>query len=69
MALAALAVLSLAACGRYGVLEPPADASAQAKPAPSAAAPAGPSPAGLAKPAIPPVTAPNQPFLLDPLLK
>jgi len=71
-ALAALVALGLAACGRYGPLEPPPDASAAAKPA----APASASPATSAdalnpqvKPKIPPITPPNQPFILDPLLK
>ncbi len=69
-ALAALAALGLTACGRYGPLEPPPDASAAAKPA----APAAPATGADAlspqlKPKIPPITAPNQPFILDPLLK
>jgi predicted small lipoprotein YifL len=68
-AVAALVALPLTACGRYGPLEPPPDASAQAKPAPTAAAPSGSSMAALTKPAIPPITPPNQPFFLDPLLK
>ena len=69
-ALAALAALGLTACGRYGPLEPPPDASAAAKPA-AAAAPATGADAlsPQLKPKIPPITAPNQPFILDPLLK
>jgi predicted small lipoprotein YifL len=69
-ALAALAALGLTACGRYGPLEPPPDASAAAKPA-AAAAPATSADAlsPQLKPKIPPITAPNQPFILDPLLK
>ncbi len=66
----ALAALVLSGCGRIGPLEPPPDASAQAKPA-------MPKPNELSaetlnpqmKPKIPPIAAPNQPFLLDFLLK
>jgi len=62
--------LILSDCGRYGPLEPPPDSTAQAKPA-------MPKPNELSaetlspqmKPKIPPVTAPNQPFFLDFLLK
>ena len=64
---AALVALGLTACGRIGPLEPPPDANAPAKPAattPEAAA----SPA-IGKPKIPPIVPPNQPFILDPLLK
>jgi predicted small lipoprotein YifL len=69
-ALAALAALGLTACGRYGPLEPPPDASAAAKPA-AAAAPATSADAlsPQLKQKISPITAPNQPFILDPLLK
>ena len=64
------AALALAGCGRIGPLEPPPDASAQAKPA-------MPKPDDLSgdtlnpqmKPKIPPITPPNQPFFLDFLLK
>jgi len=68
----ALVALGLAGCGRYGPLEPPPDASASAKPV--APAPASPATGADAlnpqvKPKIPPITPPNQPFILDPLLK
>ena len=68
-ALALLVALSLFGCGRYGPLEPPPDESAQAKAAPTAARPAEPTMAAIGKPKIPPIVPPNQPFLLDPLLK
>jgi len=68
-AAALIVALALAACGRYGPLEPPPDASAQATPAATSAAPSDQTTSGLAKPKIPPITAPNQPFALDPLLK
>jgi predicted small lipoprotein YifL len=69
LAFAALAVLGLSACGRYGPLEPP-EANAQAKATP-------PKPNEMnaetlspqVKPKIPPITPPNQPFFLDFLLK
>jgi predicted small lipoprotein YifL len=64
-ALAALLALCLAACGKYGPLEPPPDPNAPPKPASS-----NPSDMNvLAKPSIPPITAPKQPFFLDFLLK
>ena len=68
--LAIAAALALAACGRYGPLEPPPDATAQAKPAepkPSDVSAASLNP--QMKPKIPPITPPNQPFFLDFLLK
>ena len=67
---AVLAALGLAACGRIGPLEPPVDASTQAKPAmpkPNEASVETLSP--QAKPKIPPITAPDRPFFLDFLLK
>jgi predicted small lipoprotein YifL len=64
-ALAALLALTLAACGRYGQLEPPPDPNAPPKPASSTPGNVG----SLAKPSIPPITAPKQPFFLDFLLK
>jgi len=66
---ALIVALCLAACGRYGPLEPPPAASAQAAPQPAAAQPPEQATAGLAKRKIPPITAPDQPFVLDPLLK
>ena len=65
-----VAALGLAGCGRIGPLEPPPDASAQAKPA-------MPKPNDLSadtlnpqmKPRIPPITPPDKPFFLDFLLK
>lgn len=64
-ALAALIALMLAACGKYGPLEPPPDPNAPPKPANS-------NPGNvnvLSKPSIPPIVAPKQPFFLDFLLK
>ena len=64
--LAALLALGLAACGRYGPLEPPPDPNAPPKPASSS--PTNMS-GGLSKPSIPPIRPPKQPFFLDFLLK
>jgi predicted small lipoprotein YifL len=64
-ALAALLALGLAACGRYGPLEPPPDPNAPPKPANATAG----GPGSLAKPSIPPIVPPKQPFFLDFLLK
>jgi predicted small lipoprotein YifL len=64
--LAALLALGLAACGRYGPLEPPPDPNAPPKPASSS--PTSMS-GGLSKPSIPPIVAPKRPFFLDFLLK
>jgi predicted small lipoprotein YifL len=58
--------LGLAACGRYGPLEPPPDPNAPPKPANSN----GLNPSnGISKPSIPPIVPPKQPFFLDFLLK
>ena len=65
-ALTVLLALGLAACGRYGPLEPPPDPNAPPKPANNS------NPAtmnGLSKPSIPPIVPPKQPFFLDFLLK
>jgi predicted small lipoprotein YifL len=68
-ALTALVALSASGCGRYGPLEPPPDANAP-KPTPTAAQDASGSGMGsLGKPKNPPITPPNQSFVLDPLLK
>jgi predicted small lipoprotein YifL len=64
-ALAASLVLLTAACGRYGPLEPPPNPNAPPKPASSDST----NMSSLAKPSIPPITAPHQPFFLDFLLK
>jgi predicted small lipoprotein YifL len=64
-ALAALLALGLAACGRYGPLEPPPDANAPPKPASSNPT----NMSALSKPSIPPIVPPKQPFFLDFLLK
>jgi predicted small lipoprotein YifL len=64
-ALAALLALSLAACGRYGPLEPPPDPNAAPKPANSNPG----NMASLSHPSIPPIVPPKQPFFLDFLLK
>jgi predicted small lipoprotein YifL len=64
-ALAVLLALSTAGCGRYGPLEPPPNPNAPPKPASSNPA----NMSSLAKPSIPPITAPKQPFFLDFLLK
>ena len=69
-ALAILVALALAGCGRIGPLEPPPDATAQAKPAmPKPDALNAESLSPMMKPKIPPITPPNQPFFLDFLLK
>jgi predicted small lipoprotein YifL len=69
VAAAILAAVALAGCGRYGPLEPP-DANAQAKPAmPKPNEVSGETLNPNMKPKIPPITAPNQPFFLDFLLK
>ena len=68
--LAIVAALALAACGRFGPLEPPPDATAQAKPvAPKPNEMTAGSLNPQLKPKIPPITPPNQPFFLDFLLK
>ena len=69
VALAVLVALATAACGRIGPLEPPPDANAPAKPAASAAPGSVEAISPQLKPKIPPITPPNQPFILDPLLK
>jgi predicted small lipoprotein YifL len=66
-ALAALLALCLSACGKYGPLEPPPDPNAPPKPANTSSGPAGMN--VLAKPSIPPIVPPKQPFFLDFLLK
>jgi len=66
-ALAMALALCLAACGKYGPLEPPPDPNAPPKPANSNSNPANMN--VLAKPSIPPITPPKQPFFLDFLLK
>jgi len=67
LALAGLVGFGLAGCGRIGPLEPPGGVAAQ--PA-SPAAPGGMEAISpTVKPKIPPITPPNQPFILDPLLK
>ena len=65
LALATMLALLVAACGRYGPLEPPPDPNAPPKPASTNPA----NMASIAKPSIPPIKAPNQPFFLDFLLK
>jgi predicted small lipoprotein YifL len=64
-ALAVLIALALAACGRYGPLEPPPDPNAPPKPASSTPGNLN----SLAKPSIPPIVPPKQPFFLDFLLR
>ena len=64
-AFAAVLALLLAACGRYGPLEPPPDPNAPPKPANSNPT----NMASISKPPIPPIKAPNRPFFLDFLLK
>jgi predicted small lipoprotein YifL len=60
--------VSLAACGRIGPLEPPPNTTAAAAPA-QAQTPDQTLNPQAAKPKIPPIMPPNQPFILDPLLK
>ena len=67
--LAALVALAVAACGRIGPLEPPPGANAAAQPAAAAAPGSIEAISPQMKPKIPPITPPNQPFILDPLLK
>ena len=69
VALATVVTLSAGGCGRIGPLEPPPDANAPAKPAASAAPGSMEAVSPQLKPKIPPITPPNQPFVLDPLLK
>ena len=64
-ALAVLLALGLAACGRYGPLEPPPDPNAPPKPANSNSTNMN----ALSKPSIPPIVPPKQPFFLDFMLK
>ncbi len=64
-ALAVALALGLAACGKYGPLEPPPDPNAPPKPANSNTNNIN----ALSKPSIPPITPPKQPFFLDFLLK
>jgi predicted small lipoprotein YifL len=68
-ALALAALESLAGCGRIGPLEPPPEANASVKQASSTAPGSLETISSQAKPKIPPITPPNQPFILDPLLK
>jgi predicted small lipoprotein YifL len=69
VALAAFLAFAAAGCGRIGPLEPPPDANAPAKPPASAAPGSMEAISPQMKPRIPPITPPNQPFILDPLLK
>lgn len=69
VALVTVVALSEAGCGRIGPLEPPPDTVAAAKPAASATQGSMEAISPQVKPKIPPITAPNQPFILDPLLK
>lgn len=64
-ALAAGLALMLAACGRYGPLEPPPDPNAPPKPASSNPT----NMSALSHPSIPPIVPPKKPFFLDFLLK
>ena len=72
VALTALALLALSACGRRGALEPPPGATAQAQqgqPAPTDPVGTLPSPIGTPrKSSKQGYTIPKQPFILDPLL-
>ena len=63
--LAAVLALGLAACGKYGPLEPPPDPNAPPKPANSNSTNMN----ALSKPSIPPIVPPKQPFFLDFMLK
>jgi predicted small lipoprotein YifL len=68
-ALALAALASLSGCGRIGPLEPPPEATASTKQASSTAPGNLESISPQVRPKIPPITPPNQPFILDPLLK
>jgi predicted small lipoprotein YifL len=63
LALVAALALGVAGCGRRGPLEPPPDATAVQKPAPSS-----PADEPEARKKNPPITPPKTPFVLDPLL-
>lgn len=67
--MAALVALAASGCGRIGPLEPPPDANAPPKPNPTAAQNTQNALSPEFKPKIPPITPPNQSFILDPLLK
>jgi predicted small lipoprotein YifL len=67
--IAFVAVLAAAGCGRIGPLEPPPGVSAAGTPPVSAAKGTTEAVSPQMKPKIPPITPPNQPFVLDPLLK
>jgi len=69
LALAGLAAFALCGCGRMGPLEPPPNPNAPTPQASAAASPADQAFAPQVKPKIPPITPPQQPFVLDPLLK
>lgn len=66
-ALVAVLALLIGACGRMGPLEPPPNPNAPPKPAAAANSEEALTP--MVKPKIPPIVAPQQPFVLDPLLK
>ena len=69
VALIAVVAIPAASCGRIGPLEPPPDASTAARPVASATQGSIEAISPQVKPKIPPITAPDQPFILDPLLK
>ena len=69
VALAGFVAFAAAGCGRIGPLEPPPDVNGPAKPVASAAPGSMEAISPQLKPKIPPITPPNQPFILDPLLK
>jgi predicted small lipoprotein YifL len=69
IAIVAVIAVAAAGCGRIGPLEPPPDAETAAKPSSSATEGSMEAISPQVKPKIPPITAPNQTFILDPLLK
>jgi predicted small lipoprotein YifL len=69
IALAVAVGLAATGCGRIGPLEPPSNAAAPVKPPSSAVQGSVEAISPQVKPRIPPITPPNQTFILDPLLK
>ena len=64
----AIAALGLSGCGRRGNLEPPPGSGQAPAPAATSQSPVVPGLDGAKGSDAPVITAPNQPFILDPLL-